>query len=66
MLGAARYASLWFSDDKKIQQATNLLFTFYSISITYKILKTPRLSNELFKQYDLVAKFKARMHNVLI
>ena len=45
---------------------TNYAFTFYSMSISYEILKTPRLSNELFYQYAGVANFKADMHNVFI
>ena len=46
--GAARYASLWVLQDKAFQQMTNYVFTFYSMSISYEILKTPWLSNELF------------------
>ena len=45
---------------------TNYVFAFYSMSISYEILKTPWLSNELFSQYDGVAKFKVDMHNVFI
>ena len=45
---------------------TNYVFAFYSMSISYEILKTPRLSNELFSQYAGVANFKADMHNVFI
>ena len=45
---------------------TNTVFTFYAMSISYEIVKTPRLSNELFSQYDGVAKFRADMHNVFI
>ncbi len=44
----------------------NLMFTFYSINITYEILRTLRLSSELFVQYNIVATFKATMHNILI
>ena len=66
MPGAARYASLWVSQDKSLQQMTNYVFSFYSMGISYEILKTPRLSNELFSQYDGVANFKADMHNVFI
>ena len=44
----------------------NYVFAFYSMSISYEILKTPQLSNELFSQYDGVANFKADMHNVFI
>ena len=44
----------------------NYVFAFYSMSISYEILKTLRLSNELFSEYDGVANFKADMHNVFI
>ena len=66
MPGTARYASLWVSQDKASQQMTNTVFTFYAMSISYEIVKTPRLSNELFSQYDGVATFRADMHNVFI
>ena len=66
MPGVARYASLWVSQDKALQQMTNYVFAFYSMNITYETLKTPRLSNELFSQYTGVADFKADMHNVFI
>ena len=66
MSGAARYASLWVSQDKASQQMTNTVFAFYAMSISYEIVKNPRLSNELFSQYDGVANFRADMHNVLI
>ena len=36
------------------------------MSISYEIVKTLRLSNELFSQYDGVANFRADMHNVFI
>ena len=36
------------------------------MSISYEIVKTPWLSNELFSQYDGVANFRADMHNVFI
>ena len=42
----------------------NYVFTFYSMSISYEILKTSWLSNELFSQYAGVANFKADMHHV--
>ena len=45
---------------------TNYMFAFYALNISYEILKTPRLSNELFSQYAGVANFKADMHNVFI
>ena len=48
MPGAARYASLWVSQHKSFQQMTNYVFSFYSMSISYEILKTSRFSNELF------------------
>ena len=66
MPGAARYASLWVSQDKGLQQMMNYVFAFYSMSISYEILKTPQLSNELFSQYAGVANLKADMHNVFI
>ena len=66
MPGAARYASLWVSQDKSLQQMTNYVFTFYTLNISYEILKTPSLSNELFSQYAGVSKFNADMHNVFI
>ena len=44
----------------------NYVFAFYAINISYEILKTSRLSNELFSQYVGVANFKADMHNVFI
>ena len=63
---AARYTYLWVSQDKALQQMMNYVFAFYSMNITYEILKTPRLSNELFSQYTGVVDFKAHMHNVFI
>ena len=36
------------------------------MSISYEIMKTPRLSNELFSQYDGVAHFSADMHHIFI
>ena len=48
MPSATRYASLWVSQDKALQQMTNYMFPFYSMNTTYEILKTLRLSNELF------------------
>ena len=44
----------------------NYVFAFYSMSISYEILKTPRLSNELFSQYAGIANFKVDMHHVFI
>ena len=44
----------------------NYMFTFYSMSISYEILKMPRLSNELFSQYAGIANFRANMHHVFI
>ena len=48
MPGATRYASLWVLQDKALQQMTNYMFTFYVMNISYEILKTSLLSNELF------------------
>ena len=62
----ARYASLWVSQDKALQQMMNYVFTFYAMNISYEILKMSWLSNELFSQYAGVANFKAAMHNVFI
>ena len=45
---------------------TNYVLTFYAMNISYEILKTPRLSNELFSQYAGVANFRADMHHVFI
>ena len=45
---------------------TNYVFAFYVMNISYEILKTPWLSNNLFSQYVGVANFKVDMHNVLI
>ena len=66
MPGAARYASLWVSQDKESQQMTNTMFTFYAMSISYEIVNTPRINNELFSQHEGVATFRADMHNVFI
>ena len=48
MPSAARYASLWVSQDKALQEMKNYVFAFYAMNISYEILKTPRFSNELF------------------
>ena len=48
MPGIARYASMWVSQDKTHQQMKNYVFSFYMMSISYEIINTPRLSNELF------------------
>ena len=45
---------------------TNYMFTFYSMSISYEILKTSRLTNELFSQYDGAVNFRADMHHLFI
>ena len=45
---------------------TNCVFTFYSMSISYEILKMPRLSNEFFSQCAGIANFRADMHHVFI
>ena len=45
---------------------TNYVFSFYSMSISYEILKRSRLSNELFSQYVGIANFRADMHHVFI
>ena len=66
MSGAARYASLWVSQDKAHQQTTNYVFSFYMMNIQYEIAKTPWLSNELFSQYDGAATFNADMHHTFI
>ena len=66
MPGAARYASLWISSDKVAQQMTNTVFVFYAMSIHYDIVRTPRLTNEVFAQYKGVAHFSADMHHVFI
>ena len=44
----------------------NYVFTFYSMSISYEILKMMWLSNELFSQYAGTANFRADMHHVFI
>ena len=66
MPSAARYASLWVSQDKASQQMTNYVFAFYTMRISYEILKTLWLSNELFSQYDGVVNFRADMHHIFI
>ena len=45
---------------------TNCVFAFYMMSISYEIKKTPRLSNELFSQYDGAAHFSINMHHIFI
>ena len=45
---------------------TNYVFSFYMMSISYEIVKTPRLSNELFSQYDGAVNFRADMHHIFI
>ena len=45
---------------------TNYVFAFYMMSISYEIVKTPWLSNELFSQYDSAATFSADMHYTFI
>ena len=45
---------------------TNTVFSFYGMSIHYEILRTPRLTNELFSQYEGAANFSADMHHVFI
>ena len=45
---------------------TNYVFSFYMMSISYEIAKTPRLTNELFSQYDGAANFRADMHHIFI
>ena len=64
--GATRYASLWVSADKDTQQMTNTVFVFYAMSLHYEILRTPRLTNEVFSQYEGIAHFSADMHHVFL
>ena len=45
---------------------TNCVFSFYMMSISYEITKTPRLSNELFSQYEGTSHFSANMHHSFI
>ena len=45
---------------------TNTVFSFYSMSILYEIMKTPRLNNELFSQYYGAAHFSTDMHHIFI
>ena len=45
---------------------TNYVFAFYALNISYEILKTLWLSNELFSQYAGVANLRADMHHVFI
>ena len=45
---------------------TNFVLAFYMMSISYEIIKTPRLSNELFSQYDGAVNFRADMHHIFI
>ena len=66
MPGAARYASLWVSQDKTHQQMTKYVFSFYMMSISYEIINTPWLSHELFSQYDGAVNFRADMHHIFI
>ena len=44
----------------------NYVFSFYMMSISYEIIKTPRLSNELFSQYADATNFSADMHYTFI
>ena len=66
MPGAARYASLWVSQVKAHQQMTNYVFSFYIMDIQFQIAKTPRLSNNLFSQYDGATAFSIDMHHTFI
>ena len=45
---------------------TNCVFSFYMMSISYEITKTPRLSNELFSQYQGATHFSADMQHSFI
>ena len=45
---AARYASLWYSTNKGLQQLTDYTFAFYSFNITVELFRNPRLSQELY------------------
>ena len=44
----------------------NTMFIFYAMSIHYEIVRTPRLTNEVFSQYEGVAHFSADMHHVFM
>ena len=66
MPGAARYTSLWVSQDKAHQHMTNYVFSFYIMNVQYEIAKTPSLSNELFSQYDGAVNFRDDMHHIFI
>ena len=45
---------------------TNTVFVCYAMSIHMEILRTPRLTNELFSKYEGAAKFRADLHHVFI
>ena len=45
---------------------TKYVLAFYMMSISYEIIKTPQLSNELFSHYDGAANFRADMHHIFI
>ena len=45
---------------------TNTVFIFYAMSIHYEIVRTPRLTNELFSKYEGAANFSADIHHVFI
>ena len=42
------------------------VFSFYMMSISYDIVKTPQLSNDLFSQFDGAVNFRANMHHIFI
>ena len=63
---ASRYASLWYSTNKGLQQLTDYTFAIYSFNILVEIFKNPRIAHELYEQYAGVARFKADMHNLFI
>ena len=45
---------------------TNTVFVFYAMSIHYEIVRTPRLTNDLFSKYEGAANFSADIHHVFI
>ena len=45
---------------------TNTVFIFYAMSIHYEIVRTPRLTNEVFSKYEGAVHFSADMHHVFI
>jgi hypothetical protein len=57
MYAAARYASLWHTDDPERMKMNRITFAIYAMNIDGDIFYYPLLSQQFKEQYDGIVKF---------